>query len=94
MTRPMHRRRRAGRAGPSPPCRTDGLDTELADCGYPLDECDCFNDDDDDYPCGYCCGDGAVENDDPIQQWDSAGEGYIKCPSCHGSGKRKDMTLW
>lgn len=41
--------------------------------------------------CFWCCGDGMVENDDPIQR---GPEKYLKCPSCGGSGKRKDMTLW
>lgn len=46
---------------------------------------------DPDLECTWCCGDGLVENDDPIQRGPSE---YLPCPSCHGSGKRKDMTLW
>jgi hypothetical protein len=43
------------------------------------------------FPCLICGGDGEVENDDPIQRGSSA---YLKCYSCNGSGKRKDMTVW
>lgn len=47
--------------------------------------------DPDDLPCLHCCGEGLVENDDPIQRGPSE---YLKCFSCGGSGKRKDMTVW
>lgn len=45
---------------------------------------------DDGSECTRCCGDGYIEGDDPL--WDE-GE-FIRCPSCNGSGKRKDMTVW
>jgi hypothetical protein len=41
--------------------------------------------------CLICGGDGLVENDDPIQR---GPDEYLKCFSCYGSGKRKDMTVW
>lgn len=47
--------------------------------------------DPDELTCSWCCGDGLVENDDPIQR---GPDEFLKCPSCGGSGKRKDMTLW
>ena len=47
--------------------------------------------DPDDYACLHCCGEGMVENDDPIQR---GPDPYLKCFSCGGSGKRKDMTVW
>ena len=40
--------------------------------------------------CLICGGDGFVESDDPL--WD--GDDYVTCYSCHGSGARKDMTVW
>lgn len=53
--------------------------------------------DDEDYEdpelraCLICGGEGFVENDDPIQR---GPEEFLKCYSCGGSGKRKDMTVW
>lgn len=44
-----------------------------------------------DLHCLHCCGEGMVENDDPIQRGPAA---YLKCFSCGGTGKRKDMTVW
>lgn len=51
-------------------------------------------DENDYYPeatCTVCGGDGEVENDDPIQRGPSE---FLKCYSCNGTGKRKDMTVW
>jgi hypothetical protein len=57
------------------------------------DDCEDLYDEDGEFglPCIHCCGDGVVENDDPIQRGPSA---YLKCFSCGGSGKREDMTVW
>ena len=55
-----------------------------------LPDGDDYYDDIDSLDCTYCGGDGDVENDDPL--WYDGD--YRTCPSCNGSGKRKDMTLW
>lgn len=53
-------------------------------------------DEDEDYEdpelrdCLICGGDGYVESDDPL--WDD--DDFVVCYSCHGSGRRKDMTIW
>lgn len=46
---------------------------------------------DPDAACLICGGDGLVDNDDPIQR---GPEEFLKCFSCNGSGKKKDMTVW
>jgi len=54
---------------------------------------DCDYDDADDR-CLWCGGEGEIPGDemsDPV--WYDEDEWY-PCPSCHGSGLRKDMTLW
>lgn len=51
-----------------------------------------FDDEADD--CLWCGGEGYLYGDemgDPL--WYDADESY-PCPSCHGTGLRKDMTLW
>lgn len=62
------------------------------DCGLDEHDCACLDEDVDpsETDCLWCGGDGEIEGDDPC--WD-LGE-MIPCPSCHGSGLRKDMTLW
>ena len=59
---------------------------------YDRDEDDYSEDDyDPDSACLICGGDGMVENDDPIQRGSAE---FLRCYSCNGSGKKKDMTIW
>jgi hypothetical protein len=54
---------------------------------------DCDHDEDYDGDCWHCGGDGYVDGyeDDPINNCE--GE-YVRCSSCYGSGRSKDMTIW
>jgi DnaJ-class molecular chaperone len=44
----------------------------------------------DDLDCLWCVGEGWVEGNE--SGWDDGD--CVRCPSCGGSGLRKDMTLW
>jgi hypothetical protein len=64
------------------------LDTpRCPDCGKPNCECDYDGD------CAVCGGDGWVRGyeEDPIFY---APDELIRCASCNGSGRAKDMTIW
>jgi len=54
---------------------------------YENDDCEGNGD------CWHCSGDGYVDGyeDDPINNCE--GE-YVRCSSCYGSGRAKDMTIW
>jgi hypothetical protein len=55
---------------------------------------DCYDGEFDDGNCIWCDGEGFVpgeEMGDPL--WYDDNEFY-RCPSCNGSGSRKDMTIW
>lgn len=72
-----------------------GDDTEDAEpeCGCRQDDCPVCA-----VWCLECHGEGwgilgdDFSNIDPL--WDGPDGQVIRCPNCHGSGKRSDMTYW
>ena len=63
----------------------------------PWDDGDWFDhepdDFDDEWECLFCCGDGWLDGYEEDPLWFEPGE-MDRCPSCYGTGKRKDMTIW
>jgi len=57
----------------------------------PDSELDDEPDNDDDGACYWCAGEGYDETDDPM--WDGFGA-IVRCKSCGGSGRARDMTIW
>ncbi len=70
----------------------EGVITRIT--GGEVVENDDLDDLDPDDECLWCGGDGFTESNDPLWDgWDEDGNpNLIPCPSCHGSGLKKDMT--
>lgn len=59
--------------------------------GDPFD--DGWDEDQDDYACTRCGGEGYAQVDDPL--WDDCDEfGYGECPACDGTGLRSQQTVF
>ncbi len=59
------------------------------------DDFDDGSDDGESGDCYWCCGEGWVECDDPIECTKFHDElGQCRCSSCGGSGLAQDMTIW
>lgn len=70
--------------------------SECPDCGLDAQNCDCGEYFDDEADCGMCGGEGWFFGEDlPTFSfgWHDPEKSYA-CPSCHGTGLRKDMTIW
>lgn len=71
----------------------DDYDCDGPECGCNMDDCPVCG-----VWCLECHGDGwgilgdDFSNTDPL--WDGPDGQLVRCPNCHGSGKRKDMTYW
>jgi DnaJ-class molecular chaperone len=47
---------------------------------------------DDELDCTWCCGEGFMENDDPL--WYGFDVDYVPCTACNGTGLRKHQTVF
>lgn len=72
---------------------TDDGDDHEPECGCMMADCPVCGVD-----CLECRGEGwgvlgdDFSNTDPL--WDGPDGQIVRCPNCHGSGKRSDMTYW